>query len=222
MLKFFAPYKKFAVGLLIVSAVIVTWIYSLLKPQRILPVYEPNEVNTELVDSTIQEIRKYHRIANWKLVNQNGDTISEKNYADKIYVADFFFTTCQTICPKMTQHMGYLQNNLKDKKEVLLLSHSVTPEIDTVARLKRYAEKKGVDSEKWNLVTGPKKDIYDLARKSYMVAKLKPYSEYDLIHTENFTLIDKKGRIRGYYDGTDLKVVQQLLKDINLLLDNDS
>lgn len=217
MLKFFAPYKKFAVGLLIVSAVIITWIYSLLKPQRILPIYEPNEVNIELVDSTVQEIRKYHKIADWQLTNQNGDTISEKNYADKIYVADFFFTTCQTICPKMTQHMGYLQSKLKDNPNVLLLSHTVTPEIDTVAQLYRYAKKKGVDSKKWNLVTGDKKDIYNLARKSYMVAKVQPYSKYDLIHTENFVLVDKKQRIRGYYDGTNLEEVQQLLEDIELL-----
>lgn len=220
MLKFFAPYKKFAVGLLIVSAVIITWIYSLLKPQRILPIYEPNEVNIELVDSTVQEIRKYHKIADWQLTNQNGDTISEKNYADKIYVADFFFTTCQTICPKMTQHMGYLQSKLKDNPNVLLLSHTVTPEIDTVAQLYRYAKKKGVDSKKWNLVTGDKKDIYNLARKSYMVAKVQPYSKYDLIHTENFVLVDKKQRIRGYYDGTNLEGVQQLLEDIELLEKN--
>ncbi len=218
IIKFFAPYKKFAIGLLIVSAIIVTWIYSLLKPQRILPIYEPNQVNIELVDSTVQEIRKYHRIADWKLVNQNGANISEKNYADKIYIADFFFTTCQTICPKMTQHMGYLQSKLKDQQDVLLLSHTVTPEIDTVAQLKRYAQKKGVIDSKWNLVTGDKKDIYDLARKSYMVAKVQPYSKYDLIHTENFVLIDQKRRIRGYYDGTSLEEVQQLLEDIQLLL----
>lgn len=220
MLKFFAPYKKFAIGLLVVSAVIVTWIYSLLKPQRILPIYEPNQVNAELVDSTMQEIRKYHRIADWKLVNQQGDTISEKNYHNKIYVADFFFTTCQTICPKMTEHMGYLQQKLKDKKEVLLLSHTVTPEIDTVAQLNRYAKKKGVQIDKWNLVTGDKKAIYDLARKSYLVAKVQPYSTYDLIHTENFVLVDQKRRIRGYYNGTDLEAVQQLLSDIDLLLEN--
>ena len=219
MLKFFAPYKKFAIGLLIVSAIIVTWIYSLLKPQRILPIYEPNQVNAELVDSTVQEIRKYHRIADWVLVNQNGDTISEEKYANKVYVADFFFTTCQTICPKMTQHMGYLQHKLKAQKEVLLLSHTVTPEIDTIAQLNRYAKKKGVQIDKWNLVTGDKKTIYDLARKSYLVAKVKPYSKYDLIHTENFVLVDRKRRIRGYYDGTNLKEVQQLLEDIDLLLD---
>ena len=221
MLKFFAPYKKFAIGLLIVSAIIVTWIYSLLKPQRILPIYEPNQVNAELVDSTVQEIRKYHRVKDWLLVNQNGDTISEEKYAGKVYVADFFFTTCQTICPKMTQHMGYLQNKLKDQKEVLLLSHTVTPEIDTVAQLNRYAKKKGVQIDKWNLVTGDKKAIYDLARKSYLVAKVQPYSKYDLIHTENFVLVDQKRRIRGYYDGTDLGEVQQLLEDISLLLNNE-
>lgn len=217
MLRFFAPYKKFFLFLLVLSIVIIYFIYQALVPQRVLPIYEPTAVNSELVDSTMQEIRKYHKIADFSLVNHLGDTISQKDYENKVYVADFFFTTCQTICPKMTQNMHILQRKLKDK-EVLLLSHTVMPEVDSVAQLKKYAQKKGVNAAQWNLVTGSKEELYDLARKSYLVAKAKPYSQYDLIHTENFVLVDQKKRIRGYYDGTDTEAMEQLLVDIELLL----
>jgi protein SCO1/2 len=137
-------------------------------------------------------------------------------------VADFFFTTCQTICPIMTDHMVKIQERLRDDADVLLLSHTVTPEIDSVSQLKKYAEEKGVDDAKWNLVTGDKQEIYNLARKSYLAAKDSPYSEYDLIHTENFVLVDKQRRIRGFYDGTDARAIDQLLRDIAILKTEDS
>ncbi|TPN83981.1 SCO family protein [Aquimarina algicola] len=218
MLQFFAKYKFFAVVLFILSAIIISIIYSILKPNRTLPVYEPDMVNTELVDSTVQYIRKYHKIADFSLINQNGQRITQENYKDKIYVADFFFTTCQTICPIMTGHMKEIQDRLKDDQEVLLLSHSVTPKIDDVNRLKKYAIKKGVDDTRWNLVTGDKKQIYDLARKSYLAAKSDgDGGPYDMVHTENFVLVDKKKRIRGFYDGTDPEAIDQLMEDINVL-----
>ena len=220
MLRFFAPYKKFFLFLLGLSIVIIYFIYQALVPKRVLPIFEPTEVNLELVDSTVQEIRKYHTIANFKLTNHLGNTVTQKKYENTIYVADFFFTTCQTICPKMTKNMHLLQKELKDKN-VLLLSHTVMPEIDSVPQLKKYADKKGVDSNKWNLVTGTKRELYDLARKSYLVAKAKPYSKYDLIHTENFVLVDQKNRIRGYYDGTDNEKMKELLDDIDLLLEKE-
>ena len=172
--------------------------YQILKPKIVLPVYQPAEVSTELVDSTIQHVKKYHRIADFSLVNQNGETVTQDDYKDKIYVADFFFTTCQTICPIMTDNMVVIQEQLKEYQDVLLLSHSVTPEIDTVAQLKRYALEKGVIDSKWNLVTGDKKQIYRLARKSYLAVKEDgDGGPHDMIHTENFILIDKKRRIRG-------------------------
>src|SRR5690606_20045115 len=145
--------------------------------------------------------------------NQNGKKITQEDYNDKIYVADFFFTTCQTICPIMTDNMVKIQEKLKNDNEILLLSHTVTPEIDTVAQLKKYALEKGVNDSKWNLVTGDKKEIYNLARKSYLVAKDVPYSDNDLVHTENFVLVDKKKRIRGFYDGTDSESIEKLLED---------
>jgi protein SCO1/2 len=217
MLKFFAKYKFFGIVLLVLSAIIITIMYQALDPKKVLPIYQPDDVTSELVDSTVQHVRKYHTIADFSLTNQNGEIITQQDYKDKIYVADFFFTTCQTICPIMTDHMVEIQKQLRDDQEVLLLSHSVTPEIDSVAQLKKYALEKGVDDTKWNLVTGDKKDIYELARKSYLAAKDVPYSEYDLIHTENFVLVDKKRRIRGFYDGTNPEDISKLLEDIEVL-----
>jgi len=218
MLQFFSKYKFFAVVLLVLSAIIISIIYSILKPIKTLQVYEPEMVNVELVDSTVQHIRKYHKIADFRLVNQNGEIITQDTYKDKIYVADFFFTTCQTICPIMTGHMKEIQDRLQDEPDVLLLSHSVTPRIDSVARLKKYALAKGVNDAKWNLVTGDKKQIYELARKSYLAAKSDgDGGPYDMVHTENFVLIDKKKRIRGFYDGTNPEDIDRLLEDIKIL-----
>ncbi|MDR6299894.1 SCO family protein [Mesonia maritima] len=218
MLKFFAKYKFFGIVLLVLSLIIISIIYQLLKPEPSLPVYQPDMVQKELVDSTVQYIRKYHKIADFKLVNQNGDTITQNDYKNKIYVADFFFTTCQSICPIMTDHMVKIQEELKNDDEVLLLSHTVTPEIDSVAQLKRYAEKKGVNDKKWNLVTGDKKQIYDLARKSYLATKSQGNGgKYDMIHTENFVLVDKDRQIRGFYDGTNPDAIDDLLDDIQIL-----
>jgi len=218
MLKFFAKYKFFAIVLFVLSAIIITIIYQLLKPEPTLPIYQPDMVNKELVDTTVQYVRKYHKVPDFKLVNQNGDTITQKNYEDKIYITDFFFTTCQGICPIMTDHMVKIQEEFKDDPEVLLLSHSVTPEIDSVAQLKKYAEEKGVIDEKWNLVTGDKKQIYDLARKSYLVAKSQGNGgKYDMVHTENFALVDKNKQVRGFYDGTNPEAIEQLVEDVKLL-----
>lgn len=192
--------------------------YQALKPEKRLPVYQPSMVNPELVDSTLVYVKKYHSIADFKLINQNGDTISQVDYADKIYIADFFFTTCPTICPVMTANMADIQQIIKGDDEVMLLSHSVTPEIDSVPQLKKYALEKGVIDAKWNLVTGDKKQIYELARKSYLAVLTDgDGGPYDMIHTENFILVDKERRIRGFYDGTSSEEVAQLLEDLKVL-----
>ncbi|MBP0905603.1 SCO family protein [Mariniflexile gromovii] len=218
MLSFFKDYKTFGIVFLILSIIIVTIIYNTLNVYQPLPVYQPAMVSTELVDSTIQYQKKYHKIADFKLINQNGKTITQNNYKDKIYVADFFFTTCQTICPIMTNHMTQIQDKIKNDDAVMLLSHTVTPEIDTVAQLKRYALEKGVMDAKWNLVTGDKKQIYELARKSYLAVKdFGDGGPFDMIHTENFMLIDKKRQIRGFYDGTNAEDIDKLLEDIEIL-----
>lgn len=202
----------------IVSMGIMYLFYNALKPKASLPIYQPTMVDTQLVDSTVQHVKKYHQIADFKLLNQNGQTITEEDYKDKIYIADFFFTTCPSICPIMTEHMVEIQKAIIDDPKVLLLSHSVTPEIDSVPVLKQYALKKGVIDSKWNLVTGDKKQIYELARKSYLVAKDDgDGGPFDMIHTENFVLVDSKKRIRGFYDGTDPKDIEKLLEDLKIL-----
>ena len=191
--------------------------YVILKPVEVLPIYQPAEVNEKLVDSSIIHVAKYHKISDFKLTNQNGKEITQANYKDKIYVADFFFTTCQDICPVMTKNMYQLQEELKNDNQILLLSHTVIPEVDTVEQLKEYAVENNVDDSKWNLVTGDKKQIYELARKSYLAVEDSNYSEYDMIHTENFMLIDKEKQIRGFYDGTNSEDINRLLKDIEIL-----
>ncbi|SFC04735.1 protein SCO1/2 [Flagellimonas taeanensis] len=215
---FFAKYKFFGLVLLGLSAVIVYLFYNALQPQKLLPVYQPSMVDPSLVDSTLHYKKKYHTIADFSLTNQNGETITQENYKDKIYVADFFFTTCPTICPIMTKNMAEIQNAVLDDPEVMLLSHSVTPVIDSVPQLKKYALEKGVVDSKWNLVTGEKKQIYELARKSYLAVKTDgDGGPYDMIHTENFILVDKERRIRGFYDGTNREEVNKLLEDLKVL-----
>ena len=199
------------------SIIAISIFYSILKPKETLPIYQPAQVNSKLVDTSIAYKIKYHTISNFSLINQNGDTITEAFYDDKIYVADFFFTTCQSICPIMTKNMKEVQDKLINDKEILLLSHSVTPEIDSVEQLKRYAISNQINDDKWNLVTGDKKQIYNLARKSYLAVEDDPLGNYDMIHTENFMLIDKKKQIRGFYDGTLESEIIRLLDDIEIL-----
>ncbi|WP_222982964.1 SCO family protein [Flagellimonas meishanensis] len=218
MRSFFAKYKMFGMVLLGLSIVIVLLFYGALEPKKALPIYQPSMVDKTLVDSTLHYKKKYHTIGDFELINQNGETITQENYRDKIYVADFFFTTCPTICPIMTKNMAAIQQVILDKQDVLLLSHSVTPAIDSVPQLKKYALEKGVFDEKWNLVTGDKKQIYELARKSYLAVKNDgDGGPYDMIHTENFILVDKERRIRGFYDGTDQEDVGRLLQDLEVL-----
>ncbi|WP_405574851.1 SCO family protein [Winogradskyella sp. Asnod2-B02-A] len=217
-ISFFKGYKNFAIFFTILSIVIVTIIYNVLNVRQPLPIYQPAMVSEELVDSTIQHQLKYHKIADFSLTNQNGETITQDNYKNKIYVADFFFTTCQTICPIMTKNMEQIQKAIVNDEDVMLLSHTVTPKIDSVAQLKKYAIEKGVIDRKWNLVTGDKKQIYELARKSYLAVKTDGNGdEYDMIHTENFMLIDKKRQIRGFYDGTKPEDIERILEDIETL-----
>ncbi len=218
MLRFFSKYKKLFFVLAILSVFILTAIYTLMKPREKLPIFQPASVNAELVDSTVQHVKKYHTIPDFSLTNQNGKTITQKDYKDKIYIADFFFTTCPSICPKMTANMEVLQEYILKYGDVKLLSHTVTPEIDSIPVLKAYALGHHVNDSIWNLVTGPKKEIYDLARKSYLAAKSTgDGGKYDMIHTGNFVLIDKQKRIRGFYDGTNPEEIGKLLHDLEIL-----
>tara|TARA_B100000925_G_scaffold73712_1_gene51701 strand:+ start:305 stop:979 length:675 start_codon:yes stop_codon:yes gene_type:complete len=217
-LKLFRKRDFISIGFILVfSTATISLFYTILKPIETLPIYQPAEVNEKLVDSSIIHVSKYHKISDFILTNQNGKEITQADYKDKIYVADFFFTTCQDICPVMTKNMYELQEELKNDNEILLLSHTVIPEVDTVEQLKEYAIENNVDDSKWNLLTGDKKQIYELARKSYLAVEDSNFNEFDMIHTENFMLIDKEKQIRGFYDGTNSEEINRLLKDIEIL-----
>jgi protein SCO1/2 len=161
----------------------------------------------------------FHKISPFTLINQDGDSISEQTFSSKIYVADFFFTICPGICPKLTKNMAFLQDAFLQDEDVLLLSHSVTPERDSASVLKRYAEEKGVQSGKWHLVTGNQKEIYKLGRQDYFVEEDLGLEkgENEFLHTENFVLIDKQRHIRGIYNGLNTTSVNQLIADVRTL-----
>lgn len=228
MKELFYHYRYLFITLGVLSVIILSLFYNALKPKKQLPIYTPAMVNPELVDSLVQhENNKLkHTIADFSFKNQNNEIITQNHYEDVIYVADFFFTTCPTICPIMTDNMVWLQEQIKDMPDVKLLSFSVTPDIDAPEVLRAYADEKGVIDSKWNLLTGDKKEIYYLARQSFLAVKTTTVGElYDMVHTENFILVDKNKRIRGFYDGTNLdeekdddtQTVMQLLKDIKWL-----
>ncbi|GAA4933664.1 SCO family protein [Algibacter agarivorans] len=186
--------------------------------EKPLPIYNPAHFNPELVDPSLRDKTEYHTVSDFKLINQNGDTITQNDYKDKIYIADFFFTSCKTICPMMTNNMAEIQNTFLKDDDVMLLSLSVTPEIDSVSILNEYATNKGAIDSKWNITTGNKKHIYNLARKSYFaVVEQGDGGLQDFIHTPNFILIDKKKQIRGIYDGTSTEDIKQIIEDIRIL-----
>ena len=183
-----------------------------------LPIYNPVDFNPKLVDKSMRDITKNHTVSDFNLINQNGSFITSKDYKNKIYVVDFFFTSCPSICPIMTNNMLKIQDEFIDNNEVMLLSMSVTPEIDNVEILKQYAVDKGVIDSKWNITTGQKKHIYELARKSYFaVLEQGDGGLQDFIHSPNFILVDNKKQIRGIYDGTIENEISRLIKDINIL-----
>jgi protein SCO1/2 len=165
----------------------------------------------------------YHTIGDFKFVNQDSAVISNDTFKGKIYVSDFFFTSCRTICPIMKTQMLRVYQRIENDPEVLLLSHTIDPEHDTVALLRDFAERLGVKSTKWHFVTGNKEDIYKIAQTSYFSTAMEDKSEADgFIHSGAFLLIDKQRRIRGKYDGTKEEDVDRLLEDIEKLKKEDS
>ncbi|WP_223154610.1 SCO family protein [Aestuariibaculum sediminum] len=210
---------KFKALLLIVPLLFVCQLISC-KQTKELPVYNPSDLNPEFVDVNLQNTNKNHTVSDFKLINQSGKIITQEDYKDKIYVVDFFFTGCPSICPIMTDNMVKIQNKFLNIEDVMLLSISVTPEIDSISVLKKYAHTKGVINTKWHITTGNKKHIYTLARKSYFaVVEQGDGGLQDFIHTPNFILVDKKKQIRGIYDGTNELDIDRLEKDLLILID---
>jgi len=186
--------------------------------EKQLPIYNPSDFNQTLVDKSLHKSSKDHTVSDFNLINQNGKTVTQEDYQDKIYVADFFFTSCQGPCPIMAGNMAKVQETFVKNDDIMFLSLSVTPDIDSIPKLREYATQKGVIDSKWNVTTGEKKHIYELARKSYFAVEERGDGGLqDFIHTSNFILVDKKKRIRGVYDGTDTKEIKRLIKDINIL-----
>ncbi|TMU56761.1 SCO family protein [Flagellimonas algicola] len=208
--------SKVPIAVIAIGTLMVVYLFPNQKKE--LPVFGPQDFNPELVDLELQNTKVLHKVTDFSLVNQDGERITQDNYKNKIYVTDFFFTRCPSICPIMSNNMQKLQQEFLNEDDVMLLSMSVTPEMDSVPVLKEYALKNGVFKSKWNITTGDKKHIYDLARKSYFATV--DYGDgglQDFIHTPNFVLVDQKKQIRGVYNGTDTDDVNRLIGDIKSL-----
>ena len=208
---------------IVVALVAIVIGYFLLKPSDELPVYHPNQLDQRLVDPSLKGAKGEHHISDFHLIDQFGGNFTLNDVGDRIIVADFFFTTCATICPKMTVQMERVQEAYKAEDKLLLLSHSVTPEMDSVPVIAAYAELHNADPKRWRFLTGDRKQIYALARKSYFAAMDEgDGGPDDFVHTENFVLVDTKRRIRGFYDGTNVKDVDRLIGDIAKLLKEEA
>ena len=216
---------KRILALALLFAVGITIAYFMMQPrEEPLPVINPVDLDEEMVDPEMLRIGNGHRIGDFSFLNQDGETITQTELEGKVFVAEYFFTTCGTICPKMNKQMRRIQFEFADNDEVRLMSFTVDPEVDTVEQMKRYAVDHGAKTGQWHFLTGAKKDLYSLARKSFFV--LKPAEAQnlgdvgsDFIHTNNFVLVDRQGRIRGYYDGTSKDEVDELMLDIGRLLE---
>lgn len=209
--------SKVPIAVVAIGTLMVVYLFPNQKKE--LPVYGPQDFDPELVDVVLQNTQALHNVTDFSLINQDGERITQETYKDKIYVTDFFFTRCPSICPIMSNNMQKLQQEFLNVDDVMLLSMSVTPEMDSVPVLKEYARKNRVFKSKWNITTGDKKHIYDLARKSYFATV--DYGDgglQDFIHTPNFVLVDQEKQIRGVYNGTDTNDVNRLIGDIKSLI----
>jgi protein SCO1 len=212
---------------LVILAIAAAYVMTLNQQDvRTLPIIQPKDVKKEMVDPELLQIGMGHRIGDFTLLNQYGESITLEKVKGKVFVAEYFFTTCGTICPKMTEQMTRVQERFRGNDDVKILSFTVNPDYDTVQVLLEYAQKYGAEKDQWHFLTGSKEELYRLARKSFFV--LKPAEAMnlgdagsDFIHTNNFVLVDQQLRIRGYYDGTSISEVNELMEDIELLLSLD-
>lgn len=202
--------------LLIVPAVFIGWYFlnkHEQKPLRTLPYF--GQKNSMKDGDTA-----YHTVKPFCFTNQYGEKVTEETVKGKIYVTDFFFTTCQSICPIMSTELERVYKQFSFRDDVLILSHTVSPEEDSVNVMMDYAKLHGVKDKKWLFLTGDKKHLYDMARTSYLLnAEEGNGDEDDFIHTQNFALVDKERHLRGFYDGTDSLDVSRLITDLKLLIE---
>ena len=216
-------------GITIIAIVVTYFVAFNDFEKETLPILSPRDINPELVDSSLHNRGIgtegiYHQISPFNLVDQHGLEVSENVIKNKVVVVDFFFVSCGSICPIMTKNLKRVHDFYKKNHNVLILSHTVWPEMDSVSVLNNYANEHDANYETWRFLTGNKKELYRLARKDYMVVpaindpNYQHGSEAHFIHAENVVLIDKKKRIRGYYDGTDENAMKKLISDIGKLL----
>jgi protein SCO1/2 len=212
-------YKQ-TTSLLLLSAFLM---FSSCKDDRKLPIYgQRDAIMTKNADGTTKVDSVYQTIPAFRLLNQDSVYITNEKFKDKIYVADFFFTSCTSICPIMHRNMKTIFDKYKDNPEVMFLSHTIDFKYDKPSVLQKYAKKLGVYGDKWQFVYGSKEEIYTLAEKSYLVAAMEDSTNKDgYVHQGWLVLIDKQGKIRGAYDGTNDEAVAQLTKDIPVLLAED-
>ena len=216
------PSEWLKIGVLILVFVVgSTAAYQILQPKPRLPIYNPSDLNPAVVDDDLERVGRGHRIGNFDLIDQWGNRADSSLLQGKIYVADFFFTTCPTICIDMGANFQRIQETYKDEDRFHLVSHTVMPEIDTVEVMHAYGERMGAIKGKWPLLTGAKRELYRMARREYFAVMEQgtSFDEHDFIHTENVILVDEKKRIRGFYDGTSDLDVDRLIGDIQILLD---
>lgn len=212
------------VGAIAIIGMIIS--YYIMKPsdEKPLPVINPADVNSEMVDEDLMRQGHGHTIGAFSFTDQTGKTFGLKDVKGKVFVAEYFFSTCGTICPRMTEQMERVHYKFKQNKDVAILSFTVDPETDTVAQLAQYAKQHNADARQWHFLTGKKEELYKVARRSFFVLKPAAVRNQgdvgsDFIHTNNFVLVDRELHIRGYYDGTDPKDVDRLMRDIERLLE---
>ena len=202
-----------------IAAALIIAGYFVIRPDDALPVFHPKQLDPRLVDPAVREKEGEHRISDFELIDQRGDTITLDAIKDRIIVADVFVTTCPTICPKMTKNLARVQEAFPHDQRLAILSHSVTPEMDSVPVLDAYARLHGADPDQWHLLTGDRAQIYALARKSYFACLDEgDGGPQDFVHTENIVLVDPNRRLRGFYDGTSASATDDLIRDISTLM----
>jgi|TARA_B110000091_G_C13787995_1_gene464260 protein SCO1/2 len=206
------------IKVLLLLLIVVSGCDKIKKDEFHLPILSPADLDPNWIDSSLKNSKKEHFVPNFSFTNQNGEGITEQNVFGKILAVNYFFTTCPSICPTLTKNMKRVQNAFSNDNDVIILSHSVFPEHDNPEVLKAYAELYGVESDKWHLLTGKKKDIYSMARKGHFAVTGDNSDNVDsFIHTENFIIVDKKSRIRGIYNGVNPHDVNRFIEDIQLL-----
>lgn len=184
-----------------------------------LPILGNREAVTKIVNGKQITDTLYHQIPDFEFISQDSVKITQKDFVGKIYVADFFFTTCPTICPKMKTQMLRIFKKFKDNPQVAILSHTIDPRHDTPSVLKEFSKNLGIQNSMWQMVTGDKTKIYEIGQKSYMVSATDdPKQPGGIVHSGAFILVDKNRHIRGIYDGTEPEKVDKLMADIEILL----